>query len=309
MNASNPLVSVVITTKNEEKNIETCIKSVLAQTYPQESIEIIVVDNTSTDKTKELAQKYTQKVFTKGPERSAQRNYGLLEKSSGDYLLYLDADMILAPNIIENCMRTITTNPNFVALHISEVVLGKKYFSKVRRFERSFYDGTVIDGGRFFKKAVLHQVGGFDETMSGPEDWDLDKKLKQLGKIGMLDRTNQPQNITAWVLYDFIKERGAEPKTYGCVIYHNESEFNLKKYLTKKSYYAKSFDGYAAKWGKDDPDIKKQLGMAYRFFGVFLENDKWKRLLTHPYLTFGMYLLRFLVGFSFLLNKRHGKST
>jgi len=309
MNASNPLVSVIITTKNEERNIETCIKSVLAQTYPQESIEIIVVDNNSTDKTKELAQKYTQKVFNKGPERSAQRNHGLLEKSSGDYLLYLDADMILAPNIIENCMRTVTTNPNFVALHISEVVLGKKYFSKVRRFERSFYDGTVIDGARFFKKAVLQQVGGFDETMSGPEDWDLDKKLKQLGKIGMLDKTNHPQDITAWVLYDFIKERGAESKTYGCVIYHNESEFDLKKYLTKKSYYAKSFDGYVAKWGKDDPEIKKQLGMAYRFFGVFLENDKWKRLLTHPYLTFGMYLLRFLVGFSFLLNKRHGKST
>jgi len=131
----------------------------------------------------------------------------------------------------------------------------------------------------------------------------LDKKLKQLGKIGMLDKTNHPQNITAWVLYDFIKERGVEPKTYGCVIYHNESEFNLKRYLTKKDYYAKSFDGYAVKWGKDDPDIKKQLGMAYRFFGVFVEDGRWKKLLSQPGLTFGMYLLRFLVGLSYLINK------
>ena len=40
-----PLVSVVITTKNEEKNIETCIKSILGQSYPKAKIEIIVVDN------------------------------------------------------------------------------------------------------------------------------------------------------------------------------------------------------------------------------------------------------------------------
>lgn len=306
MSASNPLVSVVITTKNEEKNIETCIKSILAQTYPQESIEIIVVDNNSTDKTKELAQKYTQKVFNKGPERSAQRNYGLLEKSSGGYLLYLDADMILAPNIIENCMRTVTTNPNFVALHISEVVLGKKYFSKVRRFERSFYDGTVIDGARFFKKDVLKKVNGFDETMSGPEDWDLDKKLKRLGKIGMLDRTQYPENVTTWALYGFIKERGVYPKDYGCVIYHNESEFDLKKYLAKKAYYAKSFDGYVAKWGKDDPDIKKQLGMVYRFFGVFVENGKWRRILSCPCLSAGVFILKFLVGLSYY--KSRGKN-
>ena len=272
------LVSIVITTKNEEKNIETCIKSILAQSYPQEKIEIIVVDNNSLDKTKELAQKYTEKVFNKGPERSAQRNYGLLEKSSGEYLLYLDADMILSPNIIDGCIQTVNSNPQIVALHISEIVMGEKYFSKVRRFERSFYDGTVIDGARFFKKDILQKVGGFDESMSGPEDWDLDKKLKQLGKIGMLD------------------------KTVG-VIFHNEKEFNLKKYLSKKGYYAKSFDGYVANWGKDDADVVKQLGMWYRFFGVFIENGKWKKLLARLDLTFGMYFLRFLVGLSFVTSK------
>ncbi len=55
----NPLVSVTITTKNEEKNIENCLKSILEQSY--KNIEIIVVDNNSTDKTKEIALKYTQK--------------------------------------------------------------------------------------------------------------------------------------------------------------------------------------------------------------------------------------------------------
>lgn len=67
------LISVIITTKNEEKNIGKCLESVLAQTYPAGNIEIIVVDNGSTDKTKEIAIKYTEKVFNGGPERSAQK--------------------------------------------------------------------------------------------------------------------------------------------------------------------------------------------------------------------------------------------
>ena len=99
-----PLVSVVITTKNEEKNIENCLKSILKQTYPRDKIEIIVVDNNSTDRTKEIARRYTDKVYNKGPERSAQRNFGA-KQAKGEYYLYLDADMILSPNVISECVE------------------------------------------------------------------------------------------------------------------------------------------------------------------------------------------------------------
>jgi len=275
---SDPLVSVVITTKNEERNIENCIKSVLNQTYSQKNIEIIVVDNNSTDKTKEIANKYTKLIFNKGPERSAQRNFGLIEKSKGEHLLYLDADMTLGTKLIENCVLELADNKSIVALHISEIVCGEKYFSKVRRFERSFYDGTVIDGARFFRKEILQKVGGFDESMSGPEDWDLDKKLKLIGEIKLL-----PTN-------------GIDS-----VIFHNEAEFSLKKYIFKKAYYARSFESYIKKWGKDDYDIKKQFGFYYRYFGVFVENGKWKKLILNPHLALGMYFLRFLVGFCFVI--------
>ncbi|MCB1194527.1 MAG: glycosyltransferase, partial [Leptospiraceae bacterium] len=184
-----PLVSVVITTKNEKKNIENCLISIQNQTYS--NVEIIVVDNYSTDTTKDIALKYTLLVFDKGPERSAQRNFGMIEVAKGDYVMFVDADMILSPFIVEECVNTSPLSPllkgeGYVALHISEIVLGKNFFSKVRRFERTFYDGTVIDGARFFKKAAFVQVGGFDESMSGPEDWDIDKKMKQIGKIGLV---------------------------------------------------------------------------------------------------------------------------
>ena len=273
-----PLVSVVITTKIEEKNIENCLKSIVGQSY--KNIEIIVVDNFSTDKTREIALKYTDKFFEKGPERSAQRNHGMIEKSNGKYVMFVDADMVLSPNLIKNCVEYIGRE-NCAALHVSEIVMGDGFWSKVRRFERSFYDGTVIDGARFFQKDKFVEVGGFDEGMSGPEDWDIDKKLKAIGKIGLV-----PKN-------------GEE-----AVIYHNEAEFNLKKYLSKKGYYTQSFDKYISKWGKDDNDLKKQFGLSYRYFGVFLEKGKWKRLLAHPVLTGGMYFLRGSVGAVYLVNRK-----
>lgn len=265
-----PLVSIVITTKNEEKHIKNCLESIKNQTY--KNLETIVVDNNSSDKTKEIAKKYTKNVFNKGPERSAQRNYGMLEKSKGDYVLYLDADMILSPTVVEDAIKKINKNHS-AALYISEIVMGNSFWSKVRRFERSFYDGTVIDCVRFVKKEIFEKVKGFDESMTGPEDWDLDKKIRNIGKTYLL---NTP-------------------------IYHNEAEFDLKKYLSKKSYYAKSFDKYINKWGKDDPDIKKQFDFFYRYFFVFVEKRKWKKVIKSPHLYIAMIFLRTLVGLVYII--------
>ena len=265
-----PLVSITITTKNEEKHIKNCLESITAQTY--KNVEIIVVDNSSTDKTKAIASKYTKKVFNKGPERSAQRNFGMLEKSKGEFVMYLDADMILSPTVIEDALGLIKKT-KAIALYISEIVMGDSFWSKVRRFERSFYDGTVVDCVRFIKKDAFVKVGGFDESMTGPEDWDLDKKIREYGKTTLLKTS----------------------------IFHNEAEFNLKKYLSKKGYYAKSFDKYISKWGKDDPDVKKQFSPLYRYCLVFFENGKIAKVSLHPILFMGVISLRFLVGIVYIL--------
>lgn len=300
------LVSVVISTKNEEKNIENCLKSIVFQAYPKENVEIIVVDNSSIDRTKEISQRYTDKVFNKGPERSSQRNYGMLERSSGKYLMFLDADMILSPDVIEGCVQKMESEEDLVGIYISEVVLGKSYFSRVRRFERSFYDGTVVDGVRFIKKTAFQKVGGFDENLYAAEDWDLDKRLKKIGNLEVLEKleNKEPVDLKNWEFKDFILEKGVNPEDFGSVIYHNESEFDLKKYLSKKKYYSKNFDKYINKWGKDDQDIKKQFGFWYRFFGVFIENGKWVKLLGNFNLALGMYFLRFLVGLSFVFKSK-----
>lgn len=269
------LVSVIIPTKNEEKNISTCLESVLGQDFSRGQIEIIVVDNNSTDRTKEIAKKYTDNVFDHGPERSAQRNFGA-GKSRGDYFMYIDADMILSREVIQKCVEEIESDSDIIALYIPEIISGKNFWNRVRNLERSFYDGTAIDAPRFLRKDKFFEVGGFDENFTGPEDWDLGKRLKSAGKIGIADT----------------------------VLFHNEDEFTLKTYLKKKKYYSRDFEKYIAKWGKNDPDIRHQFGFWYRYVGVFTENGKWKRLIRHPLLAAGMYLERFLVGLNYALKRK-----
>lgn len=267
-----PLVSVIVTTKNEEKNIENCLRSIQEQTYS--NLEIIVVDNASADKTIAIAERFSARVFDKGPERSAQRNFGV-DNSSGTFILYLDADMILSPNVVSECVSKISSNPKLVALFVPENIVGSGFWIAVRQFERSFYTGSVIDCVRFVRKDTFLKSGGFDSNLCGPEDWDFDKRIRALGDVAVIESP----------------------------LFHNEGEFELSFYLKKKSYYSVSMSTYTEKWGKDDPDIKKQLGLLYRYFYVFVENKKFLHFFRHPILMIGMYYLRFRVGWAFLKSK------
>ena len=89
-------ISVVISAHNEEKNIEDCLKSAQELAY-----EIIVVDNSSTDKTGEIARKYTKKVFEQKNDPKnidLQKNLGF-SKATGDWILSLDADERITPEL------------------------------------------------------------------------------------------------------------------------------------------------------------------------------------------------------------------
>lgn len=265
---SRPPVSVIVTTKNEEKNINNCLRSIKDQTF--KNIELIVVDNYSKDKTAEIAKRYANAVYLKGSERSSQRNYGA-DVSNGEYLLFLDADMILSPNVIDECVRKCKTE-KVDALYIPERIVGEGFWIKVRDFERSFYTGTVIDAIRFVRKDLFKNIGGFDEDMIGPEDWDLDRRIRKAGKT----------------------------RTIKAALYHNEGNFDLERYLAKKEHYTRGINDYAEKWGHKNPETMKQLGIGYRLIGVFVEEGKWKKSASHPVLMIAMYYLRLRVALRYL---------
>lgn len=264
-------LSVVITTRNEADNIANCIR---AFDRVRDRVEIIVVDNASTDDTKRIAADLGAKVLDKGPERSAQRNLGW-RTATADWVIVLDADMILPQETIDEILSHENSIPS--AYWIPEVRTGTGLRVKARNFERSFYDGTAIDALRLFRKSVLEATGGYDENLiAGPEDWELDIR---------------------------VLATGAKCEVLKGHLIHNEKRLTFKRMLEKKAYYTKSMAAYQAKW-KDHPVLKKQLGLAYRFFGVFVENGKWRKLVRHPILAAIMYFERFAVGVTYLLNRR-----
>ena len=266
-------LSVVITTRNEEANIANCIHAFDAV---REDVEIIVVDNASTDATKRIAADLGATVLDKGPERSAQRNLGW-RTATAEGVVVLDADMILPAALIGEIFECCRQQSNAVAAYwIPEVRTGRGIRVKARNFERSFYDGTCIDALRLFHKSVLEKTGGYDENLiAGPEDWELDIRVLATGAKCVVLKNH---------------------------LIHNEKQLTLKRMLEKKAYYTKSMATYQAKW-KDHPALKKQFGLYYRFLGVFIENGKWKKLVRHPILAIVMYFERFAVGLTYLLNR------
>lgn len=254
------LVSLIVTTKNEEKTIERLLNSILKQTY--KSYEIILVDNKSTDDTVKIAKNYPVKIYNYGPERSAQRNFGA-KKSRGAYLFFLDADMELTPEVLSSCVKKIKSGKNIGGLIIPEVSIGHNYWERVKAFERSFYNEAgdeTTDAARFFTREAFEKVKGYDETITGPEDWDLPERVKKLGyKI------------------DRVKE----------VIYHHERIDSLLQLVRKKYYYGLGANRYLSKH-----KIKAVSPKTIYFLRpVFYK--QWKKMITNPILSMGMFVMLF----------------
>jgi len=253
-----PLVSVIIPTKNSEKFLGKCLESVKNQTV--HNIELIVVDNNSTDRTKEIASKYTEKVFNQGPERSVQRNYGV-SQSAGNYLLIIDSDMELSEKVIEACIEKINSDNKIKGVVIPEESFGIGFWAQCKKLEKSFYvDVEWIEAARFFEKNAYLKAGGFDESMVSGEDWDLSCRIEKEGRIGRIN--------------DFI--------------YHNEGKIGLFKTIKKKFYYAGEFTNYAGK-NKDSEQFKKQTGIFSRY-KLFLSQPK--KLFKNPIVGLGMLFMK-----------------
>ena len=151
---NNFLVSIIITTKNSSEFLDVCLQSIKNQTY--KNIELIVVDNFSTDKTVEIAKKYTDKIFVKGNERSAQFNFGV-EKSNGKFIYRVDSDFVLDKEVVQQCLNKINENFDAVVVHNSpDVTVGN--VAKIRKFEVDMYKYDIThSAARFLKKEVFQK--------------------------------------------------------------------------------------------------------------------------------------------------------
>ncbi|HEY5600732.1 MAG TPA: glycosyltransferase family A protein [Patescibacteria group bacterium] len=164
-------VSVIIPTKNEENNLEFCLKSIKNQTY--KNVEIIVIDNFSKDSTLTIARKYTRKIYKKGPERSGQRNFGA-KIAKGKYLLFIDADMILENKTISQLIKSKSK-----AAIVPETINPDNFWASCRKLEKKLYDNSIVEAPRFFEKILFNKIGGYDNNLYAAEDWDITEKIEK----------------------------------------------------------------------------------------------------------------------------------
>jgi len=175
-------VSVIVPTKNSVNTLEDCLRSIKAQTY--NNIELIVVDNFSSDSTLKIAGKFTEKHYLRGPERSAQRNYAV-KKSNGEYVFVIDSDMVLSDSVVTDCVESILSDKKARGVIIPEESFGEGFWAQCKKLERSFYVGVDwIEAARFFYLEDYQAEGGYNEEMVSGEDWDFSRRIGKLG-IGL----------------------------------------------------------------------------------------------------------------------------
>lgn len=203
-------VSIVVPTRNCAAPLEACLRS--ARRQHGVTTELIVVDNHSTDGTQEVARRYADRVLVEGPERSAQRNAGIAIATSS-VVLVIDSDMTLDRAVARQAAQAFADDPSLGAVVLPELAAGSGRWARCRGLEKTLYIGRAdVEAARGFRRRALLDVGGYDTSVTGLEDWDLPDRMRAAGwRIGRI----------------------AAPVT------HHETVSSLRELFAKKRYYGR----------------------------------------------------------------------
>lgn len=190
-----PKISVIIPVRNEADKIEHCLRAVFSQSL--KPYEVIVVDGHSTDMTVEKARKFSVKILYEDSHNRAGGCQIGLESATGDYVSFIDADCIPEKNWLVKLVREFDDGIAGVAgdftylgegLWVKSINLTLTTFLsgtnqkrlKIKSFVKSIGIGSPI--GMCRRKDLL-EVGGFNKSLTGAEDLELDSRLLTIGKI------------------------------------------------------------------------------------------------------------------------------
>ncbi len=177
-------VSVIIPTYNNAEFLSQAIESVIAQTH--KDIEIIVVDDGSTDNTRDVMQGYAGRAIyirqeNAGPSKA--RNAGIL-RAKGEYIAFLDADDVWFPNKIEEQLKTLQIDSNIALIYSQAVVFNSHTGRELGISPKKIFSGNVFDAllsesgpivlsSVIVRSRVLDEAGIFDESLINGEDQHL----------------------------------------------------------------------------------------------------------------------------------------
>ncbi len=190
-----PRVSVIIPVKNRPEDIKDCLTSLLNLNYPKEKLEIIVVDDGSTDETVEVVQSFDVKVVSNKNSRGPAYSRNLGEKSAnGEILAFLDSDCTVHPDWLQEIipffrLTGLGAIGGFVASYFRESLIDRyeEAFSSLNMGKRIIFDADsasnfyVPSCNLFVKRDVFEEIGGFKPGMHLGEDVDLCWRIRGKG--------------------------------------------------------------------------------------------------------------------------------
>jgi glycosyltransferase involved in cell wall biosynthesis len=179
-----PRVTVVIPTLDRKEFLEQAIETVQVQTY--EPLECIVVDDGSTDGTREyldsLDYDALRTIYRDNETGLSSARNAAIDAAEGEYVTFLDSDDILYPHTVETLVGAIEEQPEDCAgAFASKKLITQRGRVKSRRVppgtmtEPTFENARAIGGpsSATFRRDALKEVGGFDESFEAREDLDL----------------------------------------------------------------------------------------------------------------------------------------
>jgi glycosyltransferase involved in cell wall biosynthesis len=179
-----PLVSVIIPNYNHTRFLPNAIQSVLAQHYP--NYEIIIVDDGSTDDSREVVAQFGDKVqyiWQNNQGLAGARNTGI-RAASGELIGLLDADDEWAPDYLEQMMVMVDKNPDAIVFYCMAQCMdmdgrdlpqfvGGPPLEPGLLYQKLLRANFIIPSTVIFRKKPIVDVGYFDATLRSCEDWDL----------------------------------------------------------------------------------------------------------------------------------------
>lgn len=192
-----PLASIVIPTFNRANVIQITLDSVCNQTF--QDWECLVVDDFSTDNTKDLVESYSTKdarfhYLVNEGKKGAQgaRNTGI-RHSTCDWILFFDSDNIMHADLVESvfcAMRDNNTRPDVytcfsnIINHKTQDIVGTfKWICEGDIREKILCGETYVDfNGAVIRKQKLLDIGGLDEDCSSMQEWDTHIRLSKIAK-------------------------------------------------------------------------------------------------------------------------------
>jgi len=196
--SSSPSVSIIIPDYNHARFVGDAISSVLAQDY--NDLEIIVVDDGSTDNSREVIDQFGSQVkyiYQENAGLSAARNTGI-RASKGVFIGVLDADDMYEPAFIKTLVRSLEANPDVDGIYCGYRFVDEKNNLLPQIENRpvpsdklyvALLDGNFfVPESIFLRRHVYETVGFFDEALRGVEDWDMWLRVTKKYKIIHLNK-------------------------------------------------------------------------------------------------------------------------